>query len=128
MPPDRVVLKTHQGEKGESAWEAMNVLWQHPGAWAHAVRLAEPLGYLPDERILVQGPVPEDCTLKDLARRAIAERDPNLLEKLRAALSTTARALAPALGLAYLGKDDLKEQLMEQLGAPLDVPAIQRVA
>ena len=81
VPPDRVVLKTHQGEKGESAWEAMNVLWQHPGAWAHAVRLAEPLGYLPDERILVQGPVPEDCTLKDLARQAIAERDPDLLER-----------------------------------------------
>jgi len=134
VPPDRVVLKTHQGEKGESAWEAMNVLWQHPGAWAHAVRLAEPLGYLPDERILVQGPVPEDCTLKDLARRAIAERDPNLLEKLRAALSTTARALAAVHGsgtsygrTATLGEelDEVREVVDRLAGS---VPALAPAA
>lgn len=115
VPPDRVVLKTHQGEKGESAWEAMNVLWQHPGAWAHAVRLAEPLGYLPDERILVQGPVPEDCTLKDLARRAIGERDPDLLDSLRTALSRSARALAAvhSSGTSYGRTATLEEELDE---------------
>ena len=32
--------------------------------------------------------------------------------------TTLARALATRLGLAYLGKDDLKESLWELLGAP----------
>ena len=32
--------------------------------------------------------------------------------------TTLARALAPVLGLPYLGKDDLKELLWQQFGAP----------
>jgi predicted kinase len=35
--------------------------------------------------------------------------------------TTLARALATQLGLAYLGKDDLKESLWQQLGAPTTV-------
>jgi Phosphotransferase enzyme family len=92
--PTPVVLKTHQGDKGESAWAAMNALWERPETWRHAVRLAEPIGYLPDERILVQGPVPEDSTLKDLAREAIADGSSVGLERLREELSRTAFALA----------------------------------
>ena len=41
--------------------------------------------------------------------------------------TTTARALAPALDLAYLGKDTLKGALMEQFGAPEDVEASRRL-
>ncbi|HEY5847821.1 MAG TPA: ATP-binding protein, partial [Microlunatus sp.] len=41
--------------------------------------------------------------------------------------TTTARALAPALGLAYLGKDELKESLMEVFGLPGDLPASRRL-
>lgn len=41
--------------------------------------------------------------------------------------STLARALAPALGLAYLGKDDLKESLWEQIGAPESVEQSRRL-
>lgn len=41
--------------------------------------------------------------------------------------TTLARALAPALGLAYLGKDDLKESLWEQLGAPTSVADSRRL-
>jgi predicted kinase len=41
--------------------------------------------------------------------------------------TTLARALAPALGLAYLGKDELKESLMAECETPADVPASRRL-
>lgn len=41
--------------------------------------------------------------------------------------TTLARALAPALGVAYLGKDDLKEALWEQLGQPVTVEESRRL-
>lgn len=121
VPPDRVVLKTHQGEKGESAWEAMNALWDHPRLWSPAVRLAEPLGYLADERILVQGPVPGDSTLKDLARQAIAEGGSELLHRLRAELATTARALAAlhGSGTSY-GRTATIEDELEEVSEVVD--------
>ena len=33
VPPDRVVLKTHHGDKGLTAWAAMNALWDRPEVW-----------------------------------------------------------------------------------------------
>lgn len=113
--PTPVVLKTHQGDKGESAWAAMNALWDLPHTWRHAVRLAEPLGYLPEERILVQGPVPEDVTLKELARTAIAEGTASGLERLREELAKTAFALAAvhASGASYGRTATFEDELAE---------------
>ncbi len=41
--------------------------------------------------------------------------------------TTLARALAGELALPYLGKDEVKESLMDVLGAPPDVGASQRL-
>lgn len=41
--------------------------------------------------------------------------------------STLAAALAPALGLPLIAKDDIKEALMDALGAPTDVSESQRL-
>lgn len=41
--------------------------------------------------------------------------------------STLAAALAPALGLPLIAKDDIKEALLDVLGAPTDVPDSQRL-
>ena len=41
--------------------------------------------------------------------------------------TTLARALAPRLGLGYLGKDDVKEQLVAAFGDPVDVEASRRL-
>lgn len=41
--------------------------------------------------------------------------------------TTLARALASALGLAYLGKDELKESLWEQFGQPATVEESRRL-
>ena len=113
--PSPVVLKTHQGDKGEVAWAAMTALWQRPQGWRHAVTLAEPLGYLPEERILVQGPVPEDRTLKELAREAIGAGDPEMLETLKGELARTARALAAlhGSGVSYGRTATLQEEISE---------------
>jgi Ser/Thr protein kinase RdoA (MazF antagonist) len=96
--PDPLVVKTHQGDKGRTAWEAMRALWDRPVARDGDVILAEPLAYDPDQRVLVQGPVPEERTLKDLAREALTDASTggpaSTLEDLRAALVGTAGALA----------------------------------
>jgi hypothetical protein len=96
--PDPLVAKTHQGDKGRTAWEAMRALWAQPVATSGVVTLAEPLAFLPEERVLVQGPVPEDVTLKDLARDALTETltggSSGSLDELREMLARTAVALA----------------------------------
>ncbi|GAA4410797.1 hypothetical protein GCM10023168_30870 [Fodinibacter luteus] len=92
--PNPVVAKTHQGDKGAVAHDAMTALWGTDLARGDVVLLAEPLGYLPEERVLLQGPVPEDETLKELARRAFESMDAGLLGTLRAELGRTAVALA----------------------------------
>ena len=96
--PDPLVVKTHQGDKGSTAWEAMRALWTRPVATDGVVTLAEPLAYLPDDRVLVQGPVPEDRTLKDLARQAltdaVTDESADSLDELRRMLDRTAVALA----------------------------------
>ena len=97
-PPHRVVLKTHHGDKGLTAWAAMNALWDRPEVWRGRLHLAEPLGFLPEDLILVQGPVPEEQTLKDLVRSAVGAGTPEALAGLRAALETTAVALAAIHG------------------------------
>ena len=115
VPPDRVVLKTYHGDKGATAWAAMNALWRQRLSWRDSVRMAEPLSYLADERILVQGPVPGERTLKDLAWLAIAEGSPELLDLLRTELVATARALAAvhASGTSYGRTATLEEELDE---------------
>ncbi len=92
--PDPIVIKTHQGDKGQTAWAAMTALWQSPLARQGVVTLAEPLGYDPERRILFQGPIPEDCTLKELARNAIADGGESQLDRLREELAKTGYALA----------------------------------
>lgn len=133
-PPSPVVLKTHQGDKGQTAWAAMTALWDRQAAWRGTVELAEPLAYLPDERILAQGPLPEEMTLKELARTAFADGRPEGLERLRAELARTARALAVlhGSGAAY-GRtatfEDEVEEVREVIGRlALSVPELEAAA
>lgn len=132
--PSPVVLKIHQGDKGQSAWAAMNALWARQEAWRDAVRLAEPLGYLREQRILVQGPVPETLTLKELAREAIARADRDGLDRLREELAKTARALAALHGCraSYPRTESFEDELLEVDGVvrrlSLSVPDIGTAA
>jgi hypothetical protein len=113
--PTPVVVKTHQGDKGQTAWEAMKALWDSPLRHRDVVTLAEPLGYEPGRRLLFQGPIPEDCTLKELAREAITDGTPAALDRLREELAKTGRALAALhdTPTRYGGTATLDDELLE---------------
>ena len=117
--PDPLVAKTHQGDKGRTAWAAMRALWDRPVAGDGTLRLAEPIAYFPEDRVLVQGPVPEERTLKDLARDTLAEAwrtgSAESLGELRTMLAQTARGLAAlhASGAEYGRLATYDEELAE---------------
>ncbi len=131
-PPDPVVLKTHQGDKGQTAWVAMSALWERRSRWQDVLTMAEPIAFLPEERILVQGPVPERCTLKELARHAFTEGRDDLLDQLRDELAGTARALATMHGCgATYGRTATVEEEIAEIREVVDrlartVPHLQR--
>jgi hypothetical protein len=117
-PLNPLVAKTHAGDKGQVAWQAMTALWESPLSRGDVVSVAEPLAYLPDERILVQGPVPGERTLKELARLALADGSAAALAELRAGLGATARGLAAMhqSGARYGRVATLAEELEELRG------------
>lgn len=93
--PQVVVAKTYHGDKGANAYAGMRALWDTELSRGDVVSLAEPLAYLPRQRVLVQGPVPEDRILKDVVRETFAAgADPPAVAALGAVLDRTAAGLA----------------------------------
>jgi hypothetical protein len=113
--PELVVLKTHHGEKGANAWAAMKALWERPIARSEVVRLAEPLAFLPEERILVQGPLGEDWTLKALTAEVLRQGDAASHVALRTEMAKTGRALAELhhSGAHYERRATFEDELVE---------------
>jgi hypothetical protein len=100
--PDAVVVKTYSGHKGRNAWDGMRALWDSPLRESDAVAIAEPLAFVADLNVLVQGALPRDSSLQDLLLPAL--RSGRLLrDELRAWLRATARGLAAlhACGVTY---------------------------
>lgn len=92
--PAVVIAKTYEGDNGQHAYDGMRALWHTPLASAEDVTIAEPIAYLPDLKLLIQGPVPEDQLLKTLIEAAMREPVPTILAELDAALHKTAAGLA----------------------------------
>jgi hypothetical protein len=92
--PAVVVAKTYLQEKGRNAYESMKALWDASFGSSNSVRIAEPLGYDPDLRVFVQGPVSEEQTLADLFLSALDDGTPEVIQALNETLQTTARGLA----------------------------------
>lgn len=80
--PNRVVAKTHVGAEGRNAYEGMRALWSSKLRNGSAVTIAEPLAYLPDENVMLQGPVPGELTLKKLIATSLRTDGPEKLEEL----------------------------------------------
>jgi hypothetical protein len=92
--PDVVVAKTyHRLDKGRTAWDGMQALWRSPLGRSGTVAIAEPLAWVPELKILIQGPIPEDQTLKDLLLEALAAEDATAWTRLRGYLAKTAAGL-----------------------------------
>jgi phosphotransferase family enzyme len=125
--PELVIVKTHHGAKGHNAWEAMRALWDSPLATGGAVRLAEPLAYLPELRVLVQGPIPGQLGLDDLIAQAVRDGGAEAFEELGAYVDKAAAGLAAlhGCGLRYGSTRTLTQEIDEarSVAARIAVPA-----
>jgi aminoglycoside phosphotransferase (APT) family kinase protein len=72
----------------------MKALWDSPLGTSGAVRIAEPLAYVPELKLLVQGPIPEEQTLQELIESALHAQTPEALANLDDYMHKTAVGLA----------------------------------
>ncbi len=91
--PELVVAKTYSRDKGQNAYESMRKLWASPLSQGTTVSIAEPLAYIPEHKVLVQGPVRQEQTLKDLVRSALRADTPEAIEELHRMVRKTAAGL-----------------------------------
>jgi hypothetical protein len=113
--PTIVVAKTYSGNKGQNAYDGMRALWDSPLAKGDIVTIAEPLAYLPELKVLVQGPIFEERTLEDLIKSAVRTNTPAAMAELDEYMRKTARGLAALhnSGVAYGETISWEEELAE---------------
>jgi len=92
--PEIVVAKTYKGGKGEHAYVGMRALWESPLRHIGGVTLAEPLAFLPDLNVLVQGPIREEETLQQTMESAARAHTPAARDALHGVVRQTAAGLA----------------------------------
>jgi hypothetical protein len=92
--PDGVVAKAYQGDEGRNAYEGMRALWASPLRTSTVVRIAEPLALRPELRVMVQGLVPGDRSLKDELGPAFAAGVTAGVESLAGLMRKVGRGLA----------------------------------
>lgn len=92
--PTVVVAKTHKGDKGKIAYEGMKALWESPLQKSSTVTIAEPLAYVPDLSLLVQGPIREEQTLEEILQTALRVDTPDSWATFNTYLRKTAAGLA----------------------------------
>lgn len=118
--PELVVAKTYRKEKGQNAYESMRTLWNSPLSSSNAVKIAEPLAYDPEMKVMIQGPIRQDKTLKELTVMAVKAGTTEAYDELTEAMCKTARGLAELhktdieLGKVYGWEDD-EEQVRESI-------------
>jgi hypothetical protein len=96
---DLLIAKVHAGDEGAHIHDVMLALQDSSFGESRHVTVAEPLGYLPELRLLVQSAVPEERTLKDLVHVASEPDAPETARaELEEALRRTARGLADLHG------------------------------
>ena len=92
--PDLVVAKTYRKEKGQNAYETMRALWDSPLSSSNALKIAEPLAYDAELRVMIQGPIRQEKTLKELTVLAVKAGTTEAFDELTDAMGKTARGLA----------------------------------
>ena len=96
--PELVVSKTHRGDEGLVAWNGMCALWATDLAAGDVVAIAQPLSYDPSTKVLFQGPVRGEVTLKAMVREALRTNDPAAIDHVGTILERTADGLAALHG------------------------------
>jgi hypothetical protein len=92
--PTTAVAKVYRGRKGEQAYEGMVELWRSALAKGDIVRIAEPLAYVPELRLLVQATLPEEQTLEQFLRAALRSGTAEDLARLERFVRAAAAGLA----------------------------------
>ena len=118
--PAMVVAKTHHGGKGANAYKGMCALWSSPLGRSTVVRIAEPLAFIPEDNVLVQGPVPGSRTLEDLLKellRSPGQLDRPAFERIRGVVSKVALGLAELHGCGVsLGETVAWADVLAEIG------------
>jgi hypothetical protein len=91
--PELVVAKTYKGGKGAHAYAGMRALWDAPYRQGE-VTLAEPIAFLPELNVLVQGPIREERTLQELMAAAARDGSQETQAELQRVIGQTAAGLA----------------------------------
>jgi hypothetical protein len=118
--PELVVAKTYRKEKGQNAYDSMRALWDSPLSASTALKIAEPLAYDAELRVMIQGPIRQEKTLKDLTVAAVKAGTSEAYDELTDAMCKTARGLAEIhksgvhLDKVY-GWDDDEKQVRETI-------------
>jgi phosphotransferase family enzyme len=92
--PELVVAKTYRKEKGQNAYETMCALWNSPLSSSNALKIAEPLSYDQEMKVMLQGPIRQEQTLKELTVMAVKAGTTESFDELTDAMCKTARGLA----------------------------------
>lgn len=132
--PTFVVAKTYDGEKGRNAYDCMQALWDSPLARSAAVRIAEPLAYVPELKLLVQGPIPAEQTLQELLESALHADTLEMLADLDDYMRKAAIGLAElhsagvGIGKVHDWKDELAGVRAFVQRLAVAVPGLARAA
>ncbi|HEX6151174.1 aminoglycoside phosphotransferase family protein [Nocardioides sp.] len=92
--PALVVAKVHHDDTGARVHRTMQALWSSPLSSSEQVTIAQPLAYLPDLKLMVQGWVPGSRTLKDLLHVALLDQTGALAAELATTMRRAGRGLA----------------------------------
>ena len=92
--PELVVAKTYRNEKGKNAFEGMRALWNSSLGSSGTVQIAEPIAYNEQERVMIQGPIREETTLKRFMTASFRAGTPEAIEELDQVMRKTAAGLA----------------------------------
>jgi hypothetical protein len=128
--PTFIIVKTYEDNRGQTTYTNMRVLWTSPFASGGGVSIAEPLAFLPELNVLVQGPVREEQTLRELIRSALGTRTPEAMEQFEDAMGKTAVGLAALhrsrvqAGAAFTWTDELAEVRAELTRLVIPIPQL----
>jgi thiamine kinase-like enzyme len=113
--PRAVVAKVYLTDKGRNAFAGMHALWRSPAATGRVVRLAQPLAYIDEKKILLQEALPEGLTLADLEDSSLRSGAKSDLARLQDRLERTAEGLVAlhTSGISYGRVVRLEDKLAE---------------
>ena len=118
--PELVVAKTYRKEKGQNAYESMRAFWDTALSSSTLVKIAEPLAYDAEMKVMIQGPIRQEMTLKEMTVMAVKAGTAEASDELTEAMRKTARGLAELhksgteLNTLYGWEDD-EEQVRESI-------------